>query len=176
MKILLHACCANCLIYPHETLEKEGHEVFGLWYNPNIHPFTEYMRRLDAVRQYEKKTGLRIIYRDEYDLVRFLRGVAFRESERCRFCYHMRLETAALTARHGDFDGFTSTLLFSKHQEHDLIRGIGESVGRRHGVDFLYEDFREGWEHGRARSQELDLYRQQYCGCVYSEMERYRGR
>jgi predicted adenine nucleotide alpha hydrolase (AANH) superfamily ATPase len=174
MKILLHACCANCLIFPHEELEGEGHELFGFWFNPNIHPYTEYLRRLEAVKEYEERTGLRMIYRDEYDLVDFLRGVAFREAERCRFCYDLRLEAAGIVAHRGKFDGFTSTLLFSKHQEHDLIRAIGENVGERQGVEFLYRDFREGWDEGRKRSHELGLYRQQYCGCIYSEMERYK--
>ena len=69
--------------------------------------------------------------------------------------------------------GFTTTLLYSKRQKHQLIREIGEEVGRRHAIPFIYRDFRQGWQQGIRRSQELGLYRQEYCGCIFSEQERY---
>ena len=97
----------------------------------------------------------------------------FREEDRCSFCYHDRLKTTATIARHGKFDYFTSTLLQSKFQQHDMIHSIGESLGKSHDVPFLYRDFREGWKEGVETSKQLNLYRQQYCGCIYSEKERY---
>ena len=148
----------------------------GFFYNPNIQPYQEYQRRLEAVKEYEKKAALKVIYRDEYNLEEFLRGVVFREDERCRLCYHLRLEPTAQMAKKGKFDAFTSTLLHSKHQNHELIREIGQAVGKRRGVTFLYRDFREGWQEGIEESKVLGLYRQQYCGCIYSEKERYLGR
>ena len=176
MKALIHICCANCLIYPLKVLQQEGWDVKGFFYNPNIHPYQEYKRRLEAVQHYEKKAALQVIYRDEYNLEEFLRGVAFREAERCRFCYHLRLHATAQVARRGKFDAFTSTLLHSKHQDHELIRIIGEQIGKEQGIPFLYRDFREGWKQGIEESKALGLYRQGYCGCIYSEKERYLGK
>ncbi|MBW2039596.1 MAG: epoxyqueuosine reductase QueH [Deltaproteobacteria bacterium] len=176
MKVLIHICCANCLIYPLKVLREEGWEVMGFFYNPNIHPYQEYMRRLEAVRDYEKQAEIKVIYRDEYTLEEFLRGIVFREENRCRFCYHLRLEATAQVAKRGKFDAFTSTLLHSKHQNHQLIQEIGNAVGKRQGVKFLYRDFRKGWQEGIEESKALGLYRQQYCGCIYSEKERYLGK
>jgi epoxyqueuosine reductase len=176
LKALIHICCANCLIYPLKSLREEGWDVMGFFYNSNIHPYQEYQRRLEAMREYEKEAAIQVIYRDEYDLEEFLRGVVFREDERCRFCYHLRLEATAKVAKHGRFDAFTSTLLHSKHQNHELIKAIGETVGKEQGVRFLYKDFRDGWKQGIEESKALKLYRQSYCGCIYSEKERYLGK
>lgn len=173
MKILLHMCCANCSLYPLQELRSEGHEVFGFFYNPNIHPYQEYIRRLEAVKEIEKQRNVKIIYENRYDVVDFLRNVVFRESDRCRICYHLRLTATAKIARRGKFDAFTASLLGSKHQDHDMIREVGVAVGKGEGVSFFYRDFRDGWVQGREASQRLGLYRQQYCGCIYSEKERY---
>jgi predicted adenine nucleotide alpha hydrolase (AANH) superfamily ATPase len=173
LKALIHICCANCLIYPLKTLQHEGWDVMGFFYNPNIHPYQEYQRRLAAVQTFEKEAAMQVIYRDEYDLEHFLRMVVFREAERCRFCYHLRLEATAQVAKHGKFDAFTSTLLHSKHQDHELIKAIGERVGKEQGIKFLYQDFRKGWKQVIEESKSLGLYRQSYCGCIYSEKERY---
>jgi len=173
VKVLIHICCANCLIYPLKVLREEGMEVWGFFYNPNIHPYQEYVRRRDTVREYAEKVGLRVIWRDRYDLEEFLRRVAFREGRRCEICYHMRLEAAAQVARHGKFDAFTTTLLYSKLQKHRLVREVGEALGKEYGVKFLGRDFREGWKEGIETSKSLGLYRQQYCGCIYSEKERF---
>jgi predicted adenine nucleotide alpha hydrolase (AANH) superfamily ATPase len=172
-KILLHICCANCALYPLENLRTAGWEVFGFWYNPNIHPYQEYVKRLKAVKEIENRLAIRMIYQDRYELEDFLRDVAFREGDRCRICYHRRLEAAAHVASKGKFDAFTSTLLGSKLQDHDLIKEIGNTIGKRTEVPFHYADFREGWEAGRERSLKLGLYRQDYCGCIYSEKERF---
>jgi hypothetical protein len=173
MKILLHICCAPCAIYPVQSLTGGKHEVQGFFYNPNIHPYQEFARRVAALEEYAGLRQLPVIWDRAYDLEGFLRQVVFREAERCRFCYHLRLSAAARAAREGGFDAFTSTLLYSKYQKHQLIREIGEQVARETGLAFFYEDFREGWQTGQARSKELGLYRQQYCGCIYSERERY---
>jgi predicted adenine nucleotide alpha hydrolase (AANH) superfamily ATPase len=174
MKILLHLCCAPCAIYPVEVLAGAGHYVHGFFYNPNIQPYQEFLRRLASLEDYASQIGLPVIWDRDCDLETFFRGVAFREAQRCRFCYHLRLTAAARVARGGKFDAFTTTLLYSKFQQHDLLRDIGEQVGREVGVPFYYEDFRRGWAAGVARSKELGLYRQQYCGCLFSERERFR--
>lgn len=173
MKILLHICCANCALYPYQKLNQDHLDIFGFFYNPNIHPYQEYQKRLNAVKEIEEKLPIRMIYQDHYDLENFLRSTVFRESERCTVCYHTRLEATARIARKGNFNAFTSTLLGSKHQNHELIKALGLAAGKKYGVDFFYSDFREGWSEGREMSQKLGLYRQQYCGCIYSEKERY---
>jgi epoxyqueuosine reductase len=173
LKILLHICCAPCTIYPLRILRGEGHEIFGHFYNPNIHPYLEYQRRLDTLAAYAGQEGLTVIRQDLYPLEDFLRQVAFREEERCRYCYHLRLSHAALIAKREGFDVFTTTLLYSRYQKHDLIREIAMSVADAQGVAFLYRDFREGWSEGVRISKETGMYRQPYCGCIYSEKERY---
>ena len=175
MKVLLHMCCAPCSLYPLQVLEAEGCRVFGFFFNPNIHPYQEYRRRLETVQQLAENVGLEVIYRDEYDVVSFLQQVAFRESQRCHICYNLRLEAAARLAKKSRMDGFTSTLLYSKRQDHELVRQIGDEIGKSHGIPFIYRDLREGWNKGIQKSEELNLYRQQYCGCIYSEQERYLG-
>lgn len=176
MRVLLHICCAPCAVYPLNVLKREGIEVMGFFYRHNIHPFTECLKREEAVKTYATCAQIRVMYQQEYDLEGFIRTVVFRESDRCAFCYHERLRSTALIAKRGRFDAFTSSLLYSKFQNHDLIRSIGEAVGKAVGIAFYYHDFREGWAHGIAESKRLGLYRQQYCGCIYSEKERYFGK
>ena len=173
MKVLLHICCAPCAIYPLKVLRSEGHEVMGFFYNRNIHPYQECLRRENALKAYAEQEDLRVIYQDGYDIEEFLQNVVFREEKRCSYCYHDRLKSTAVIARRGKFDYFTTTLLQSKMQEHDTIRSIGESLGKSYGVPFLYRDFREGWKEGVEISKRLNMYRQQYCGCIYSEKERF---
>ncbi len=173
MKILLHICCAPCAIYPLKVLREGGDEVFGLFYNPNIHPYSEYKRRLDTLKEYAEDIDLRLITTDDYPMEDFLRNVVFREQERCRYCYHNRLSYTAKVAKKGKFDAFTSTLLYSKFQDRNLITEFGKNLAREKGIHFLDNDFREGWKEGIDASKELGMYRQQYCGCIYSEKERF---
>jgi predicted adenine nucleotide alpha hydrolase (AANH) superfamily ATPase len=173
MKVLLHVCCANCAIYPIKNMRQEGLEVMGFFYRHNIHPYTECLKRQQALETYAEQINLKVIYQEGYDLEGFIQNVAFRESERCNYCYHDRLRSTALLARRGKFDYFSSTLLYSKHQKHELVRSMGESIGKSVGVPFLYRDYREGWKEGIECSKQIGLYRQQYCGCLYSEKERF---
>ncbi len=173
MKILLHICCANCAIYPVEKIKAGGHEVVGYFFNPNIHPYQEYQRRLDALKQYSARTELMVIYRNEYLLESFLENVSHRVHERCAYCYALRLEATALEAKKGKFDQFSTTLLQSSHQNHHQIRETGERISKEVGIPFYYEDFRSGWRKGLETSKTMGLYRQQYCGCIYSEKERF---
>ena len=173
MKILLHICCAPCAIYPVKELRSKGLEVTGFFFNHNIHPYREYRQRLDTVAEYAAMIDLEVIYRDEYRLEDFLGAVAAKPEARCLYCYASRLEVAAATAAELGFEAYSSSLLYSRYQKHDEIRALGEQIGGEYGVAFHYEDFRPGWQEGIRLSKELGLYRQQYCGCIYSEKERY---
>ncbi len=172
MRLLLHICCAPCTIYPLQILRSERHDLYGLFYNPNIHPYQEYTKRLDTLRTYAAQVGLSVTY-EEYDMEDFLRNVAFREKDRCRHCYYGRLQHAAHRAKDERLEGFTTTLLYSKFQDHAMIKKIGESLAIEHQIKFYYRDFRVGWMDGIRVSKEMGLYRQPYCGCIYSEKERF---
>ncbi len=174
MKLLLHTCCAPCLTYPYKILSEEGVQVSAFSYNPNIHPFTEYTKRLHCVKDYTGERGIKLIIKDDYALEEFIRQVVFRENNRCGICYRIRLAETAKTAKSGKFDAFSTTMLISPHQKHDLIKSIGESVAAEFGINFFYKDFRDGYKESIHLSKDAGLYRQQYCGCIYSEKERYR--
>jgi len=173
MKILLHTCCGPCALFPLQQLRAAGHDVTGFFYNHNIHPYQEYARRRDAAVQMAEKESLPLIMRDNYDLEGFLANVAAQPDKRCSYCYASRLRAAAETAAEGGFEAFTASLLYSRYQRHDEIRLLGERIGNEYGVQFYYQDFRSGWQEGIRLSKEQGLYRQQYCGCIYSEMDRY---
>jgi hypothetical protein len=174
MKILVHLCCGPCAITSIQTLTGAGMEVTGLYYNPNIHPLTEYLRRREGVAEVAARLGIPVIYKDdEYDPKVYFRAVTFREPNRCLPCYALRLERTLAIARRGGFDLFTTTLLYSKFQKHEQIRSLGQDLAEGSGVGFHYEDFRLGWSEGIDLSRQWGIYRQQYCGCLYSETERY---
>jgi len=173
MKLLMHICCAPCTVYPFQTLRSDGHDIHGLFYNPNIHPYREYRKRLDTLAEYANQCGLRVTYQEEYNLEEFLRNIAFKEKDRCRYCYYDRLQRTVYRAKEGRFDGFTTTLLYSKFQNHAMIKEIGESLAIEHQIRFCYQDFRVGWLHGIMISKEMGMYRQPYCGCIYSEKDRF---
>ncbi len=150
-----------------------GLDVMGFFYRHNIHPYSECLRRQETLESYARQIDLRLIIQEGYDLEGFIQNVVYREKDRCTYCYHDRLRTTALMAKRGKFDYFSSTLLYSKFQKHDMLKSIGESIGKSIGVPFFYEDFRSGWKEGIDTSKNLGMYRQQYCGCIYSEKERY---
>lgn len=110
---------------------------------------------------------------DTANPVPWLRLMAGREEGRCELCWRIRLWRTARRAARDGFDAFTSSLLYSRHQNHALITALGEQAAAMYGITFAYEDFRTSWQQGIALSKEWGIYRQQYCGCVYSEYERY---
>ncbi|CCK80605.1 epoxyqueuosine reductase QueH [Desulfobacula toluolica] len=173
MKLLLHTCCAPCSIYPVKVLRQMDMDVMGFFYRHNIHPFQECQKREETLKHYSDSIGLRVIYQQDYKMEEFLQSVVFREKDRCRYCYHDRLKATARVARKGKFDAFSTTLLYSKFQNHERIIKTGESIARQYDVKFFYQDFREGWKFGIEESKRLGMYRQQYCGCIYSEKDRY---
>ena len=173
MKNLLHICCAPCANQCIEVLRGDGLEVSGFWYNPNIHPFTEYRSRRNCLRDYAAAIDLPLIEKNDYALRPFIREVASDITNRCGKCYEMRLFEAARQAKELGFDSFTSSLFISPYQNHDLMRETAERAAHEYGVEFLYRDFRPYFKAGQEKARELGFYMQKYCGCVFSEEERY---
>lgn len=173
MKLLLHICCGPCSVFPVAKLREDGHELQGYFFNPNIHPFKEFERRRDTLLDYAMAERLPLIVDDRYLLEDFLAQALRTDRIRCEACYGMRLHEAAAAAKRAGCDAFTTTLLVSPYQKHDLIRAAGESAAEAAGIPFHYEDFRPGWQEGVRISRERQMYRQPYCGCIFSEKERY---
>jgi len=176
LRILLHICCGPCACYPVGALRSQGHEVTGFFYNPNIQPFREFERRLEALRSLAESEGVPLVEDLEYDIVAYLKAALADPGfpARCGPCYLKRLDRAAAYARREGYDAFSTTLLVSPYQRHDGVKDAGERASLEHGIPFYYEDFRPGWGQGMKIAREKGLYRQGYCGCVFSEVERYR--
>lgn len=177
MKILLHICCAVCACELTKKFQKEGHQVTGYFYNPNIHPFKEFQKRLKAVATMARQDKLKVHYDIEYGLDDFLETVhpddKTNQPERCAKCYWMRLEKTAKEALKLGCDEFTSTLIISPQQKQDVIESIGKEISKRTGVKFRYEKITGLYKSSKETAKKRALYRQQYCGCIFSEAERY---
>ncbi len=176
MKLLLHVCCAPCSTYTVTKLREQGIDVSGYFYNPNIHPYLEFKKRLDTLKEFAQLMDFDLLTEEDYGLTEYLHKVVFNEKQRCSICYEMRLEKTAEQAAKSGADAFSSTLLYSRYQKHDNIVTICEKMAKKYGVKFYYDDFRLGWQEGIDKAIEMDLYRQPYCGCIYSEQERYDNR
>jgi predicted adenine nucleotide alpha hydrolase (AANH) superfamily ATPase len=169
-KLLVHCCCAHCAAYTIEYWRKQGYQVAGLWYNPNIHPDVEHRRRLESMKTLAKDLDLPMIV-EEYDFKEYFQRVKGKEAARCRHCFRLRLENTAHIAREQGFDAFTTTLLISPQQKHELLCEVAKSVARESGVEFLYADLRKRYSNSRHITKPQNLYRQHYCGCIYSKWE-----
>ncbi len=174
MKTLMHACCGPCSIKCIEALRAEGIEPLGFWYNPNIHPFIEYKSRRDAFLAYSKSIGMQVAEEGDYGLKQFITEVSPDFDDRCGRCYGLRMEETARFAAENGYASFTTTLLISPYQNHELLRKTAQEAAARHSVEFLYRDFRPYFREGQRAAREQELYMQKYCGCIFSEEERYR--
>ena len=172
-KLLLHSCCAPCSVYCVDTLRADGIEPTSLWFNPNIHPWTEYDARRRTLLEYGEKEHVEVHILEDYGLRDFVRAVSADIDHRCAHCYTVRLGTAAKYAADHGYDAFTSSLLISPYQNHELLKAVGETMGKKYGVEFYYRDFRPGFREGQAKAREMGLYMQKYCGCIFSEEDRY---
>lgn len=173
MKLLMHTCCAPCSVMCIETLKAEGIEPTLYWYNPNIHPLKEYKMRKNTLVDYASSINVKLILENEYGLRKFIEGIYPDFDDRCGFCYKIRLEKTAEYASQNGYDAFTSTLLVSPYQNHGLMKKIANEAAEKFGVKFLYRDFRPFFKEGQEKAKEKELYMQKYCGCVFSEEDRY---
>ena len=171
--ILVHACCASCSSCVLERLA-ERYEVTAYFFNPNIHPDTEYDLRLAEMRSVCGRLGLRLVEGD-FSKDRWRQEVMpYRDlpekSDRCWACYRVRLEETARKAAELGIPFFTTTLSVSPHKSYERVAAIGGEAAGKHGVEFLAEDFkkRDGFGISVARSREMGLTRQDYCGCPMS--------
>lgn len=176
MKLLLHMCCGPCACYCVKKLREEGIEPTGYFFNPNIHPYQEWKHRLNTAKEFAEKVHMELITDEHYQIREFLKKALPAEADfngRCTMCYTWRLrQTARYAAEHG-FEAFSSTLFYSIYQQHELMKKASEQMANQYHISFFYEDFRPGWQEGIDMSLSLGLYRQPYCGCIFSEEERY---
>lgn len=177
MKILLHICCAPCAVEVIRDLKDTGfRRITGLFYNPNIHPLDEFKRREDCLKEYiaVEHPEMNIHYID-YNPRDYFKAIAgeVEAPKRCYFCWKLRLEKTAQFAGENNISAFTSTLLISPYQSQEKLKEFGDSAAQKYGVEFIYRNFRKFYSQGNKKSKELGLYRQNYCGCLFSELERY---
>ena len=167
MKLLLHMCCGPCSVYPSSVLQEEGICFEGLFYNPNIHPYEEFIKRKENVEVFAKAKDISVTCIDEFRQEDW-ENYDNPQINRCTMCYDIRLDKTAAFAKEKGFDAFTTTLLVSPYQNHELIKELGEKYAKKHGVKFLYRDFRPGFRQGQQQAKEIGLYRQKFCGCIIS--------
>lgn len=192
MRILVHVCCGPCSIAVLEQLLAQGHDITAFFHNPNIQPLAEYLRRREGAEQVAQHYGVPIIFSDMFaceegtsgdphldslpssvNPVMWLHKVHGKEGARCELCWEMRIEETALYAKEHGFDAITTSLLYSRYQNHEKLQFLGEKIAKENNLLLVYEDFRVFWQHGIDLSKELGIYRQPYCGCMFSEYARY---
>lgn len=172
MNVLLHVCCAPCAISAIEEIRKDGHSPTLFFYNPNIHPHAEYVRRKEATGKYALGEAIPVEYGD-YDIETYFRCVSRAQSGalRCLECWRLRIETTGRLAGEDGFDAFTTTLLASPYQDHQILKKLGEDTAKSCGAGFYYKDFRVSFRAAHQKAKEAGIYCQRYCGCVFSEKE-----
>ena len=175
-KLLLHACCAPCATSVIERLKRK-YELEVFFYNPNIHPKSEYLLRLDEIKRLCKYHGIGLTV-GSYEVERWFKITKVYKDEleggkRCTLCYALRLNETAKEAKRRGFDFFTTTLSVSPLKDYNRIKRIGEKIALKFGLEFEDSDFkkRNGFKRSVELSKMFGFYRQEYCGCVYSDLE-----
>ena len=198
MNLLLHICCSNCSLYPVKILRNGNHNLTGFWFNPNIHPLEEYQSRLASIKKLSDLWHVDIQYLEEYKPEEYFRALNITDKtllsqfglkglnrssgssefnsppapDRCRSCYQLRLDKTAKEAKKGGFDAFTTTLLISPYQDFEQICETGSRLAEKYDVLFHMEDFRPFFRDAMNLAKEMGLYRQKYCGCIFSREEK----
>lgn len=177
MKVLLHICCAPCAI---EVIRDLRHsitcEIIGFFYNPNIHPASEFERRKDCLQYYIDNFEKIEVFYPQYNPREFFYGVPYQKDspQRCHSCWSLRLRKTAQYAKENNISAFTTTLLISPHQDEEELNELGNSLAKEFHLEFISHEFKKFYSRGRKVAKSLGLYRQNYCGCLFSELERYK--
>lgn len=171
--LLLHCCCGPCSLYSTKRLLEAGRRPTLFYANPNIHPYREYEARRAGLETVARLRGLPLLCEPAYEPEEYFRRVSHHEEERCRHCYELRLGRAAAKAVELGLPAFSTTLLISPYQDRDLLVATGRRLAAEHGLEFLAADWRTDFRAGQNEAKELGIYRQQYCGCLFSEKERF---
>lgn len=173
--LLLHVCCAHCAAYCVKHWRGTGYDVTLFWYNPNIHPWQEHQSRLEAAQTLAANLEAPLSIWPEYEAPAYFRAVWEGQGPRCRQCFRLRLGRTSGFARERGFTAFTSTLAISPQQKQELLVEEGGKAEASSGVLFLYEDLRKRYSDSRHITKPMGIYRQRYCGCMYSEWETFCG-
>lgn len=172
MKLLLHVCCGPCMTSFDKYFNDRNIDYSAFFYNPNIHPYKEYVRRYETLSDYAKRINIDLFHEISFQQAKWENEYSkLPTAERCSKCYKQRLEGTAKKAAENGFTHFTSTLLISPYQNHDLMIEIGEIAATKYNVELYYSDFREYFREGQNIARDEGLYRQKYCGCIYSYKE-----
>jgi len=165
--VLVHPCCGPCMtgVFPELSKEKK---IYGFFYNPNIHPLNEFSARLMTAGFVASQFGFKLFVDADYGIARWLEVVKDFE-KRCFGCVYMRLKRTAEFAEEKKIKSFTTTLLVSPYHDHEYIKETGCAIAKKTGVEFFYRDFRKNYQDSIKKSKEMLLYRQKYCGCVFSQ-------
>ncbi len=169
--LLLHNCCAPCSVSAVRNLKAEF-DLQGFWFNPNIHPAEENIKRRDSVAALAAKNNFALNFGPEYSEARWTETACMPGTDRCRFCYSLRMKETAKKAKSLGLELFTTSLLSSPYQKHDMIKETAAEAARSEGVQFYYRDFRPFYYEGRNEARSLGFYMQKYCGCRFSKKER----
>ncbi|MFW6114084.1 MAG: epoxyqueuosine reductase QueH [Actinomycetota bacterium] len=171
-RLLVDTCCGPCAIPAFRLFCEPDYQVHFLFYNPNIHPFREYRRRLDSFEDLMQEMGAEYTVLS-YEPEVWMRAVSYREENRCEICYRLRLRRTADMAAEEGYHALTTTLFASPYQDHSLVALLGDSVARSRGLEFITWDGSERYREDLNKAREMGLYTQPYCGCLLSERERY---
>lgn len=174
-KLLLHTCCAPCVLKCTEILQENNIDFVLYWFNPNIHPWTEYNSRKTNLIKFAKEQNIDYIVNDNYGLREFILKISpdFEFKKRCVECYKIRLENTVLYAKEYNYEYFSTSLLISPYQDHEFIKKTCEDLSQKYNIKFFYYDFRPYFREGQQIAREKNIYMQKYCGCIFSEEERY---
>lgn len=163
----MHMCCAPCGTYPLKKLRELACDVTGFFYNPNIHPLPENIRRKETTEDFAFELNMKLIAMGSFNQKKW-EEYGENDPKRCEMCYLDRIEKTAIVAKESGYDAFTTTLLVSPYQNHELMKIIGEKMENKYNISFKYIDFRPFFKEGQNMAREMGLYRQKYCGCIHS--------
>ncbi len=177
MRIALHVCCGICLKYPLKDLLIKGFIPEGIYYNPNIHPYGEYLNRLETANNVMRENSLKLVvpeYNSDIEASGFFSEIPESRFEQCRKCYSMRLKYTVFHAKANGIKRFSTTLLGSPYQNIKLILEIGNELAAVNGLEFVsfHEEWAKEYHESKRSLRSTGAYLQKYCGCIYSKMDR----